>query len=172
VSVVPAVSLALTAVAVTVSKQYFGRARPDEALRLVRETEPSFPSGHSADSTEVLLALGLVLAVFVLRRPLARLVAVALGMLAPVGIGLSRLVLGVHWPTDVVAGWALGAATAVLVVTLAFLVLRTRPAPDGDHDSGIRAWAWQSWRFATRVRRSGSPSPGPDVARPQGRVLR
>ncbi|MGZ4760484.1 MAG: phosphatase PAP2 family protein, partial [Acidimicrobiales bacterium] len=146
VTLAPSIALALTGLAVSVGKTYFGRARPDLGLRLVSETEPSFPSGHSADSTAVLLSLGLVLAVFVLRRPLARAASVAFGVLAPVGIGLSRLVLGVHWPTDVVAGWALGGATAVLVVTATFLVVRITPIAGGDGSGGARGWGWRLWR--------------------------
>ncbi|MGZ4716676.1 MAG: phosphatase PAP2 family protein [Acidimicrobiales bacterium] len=163
VTLAPSIALALTGLAVSVGQTYFGRARPDLGLRLVSETEPSFPSGHSADSTAVLLSLGLVLAVFVLRRPLARAASVAFGVLAPVGIGLSRLVLGVHWPTDVVAGWALGGATAVLVVTATFLVVRITPIAGGDGSGGARGWGWRLWRGATRVRRSE-----PSTASPPG----
>jgi len=157
VALTPSISLALTGVAVSLAKAYFGRARPDLALHLVSESEPSFPSGHSADSTAVLLSIGLVFAVFVLRRPLARIAAVAVGVVVPVGIGLSRLVLGVHWPTDVVAGWALGGAVAVLVVTATFLVVRITPDA-GRAGSGRPATPiLRLWQAVTRVRPIDGP---------------
>ena len=158
VALAPSTSLALAGLAVAVGKPFFGRARPDLALHLVTENEPSFPSGHSADSTALLLSIGLVLAVFVFRRPLARVAAVAVSVLTSIGIGLSRLVLGVHWPTDVVAGWALGGAVAVIVVTGVFVVTRTAPAPGRGPGPADRSPVWRLWRLATRVRRPEPPA--------------
>ena len=113
----PAVSLGVAGVAAAIGKSLVGRSRPPIGLRLVNETEPSFPSGHTTDATALYLALALVVAIVVLRRPLARMLVVAgAGLLAGI-VGLSRLELGVHWPTDVMAGWALG-ATIALAVTI------------------------------------------------------
>ena len=94
------------------------------------ETEPSFPSGHATDSTAFYLALALILALFVLRRPLARVLAVAAGLAVPFSVGLSRLVLGVHWPSDVLAGWALGTTAALVVVMSVSLLCRLTPPDD------------------------------------------
>jgi|SRR5581483_3792960 len=116
--------------ATSLLKQAVGRPRPPLGLRLVTETEPSFPSGHATDSTAFYVALALVIAVVVLRRPLARLATVVVGTAVPTAVGLSRLVLGVHWPTDVMAGWALGGAVAVAVVLLAGLVARAATPSD------------------------------------------
>jgi membrane-associated phospholipid phosphatase len=121
----PLVALGLTAVCTAIGKQLVGRARPPLGLRLVNETEPSFPSGHTADSTAVLLALALVVAIALLRSHWARTAIVAASMVVVTAIGASRLELGVHWPTDVLAGWALGIVIAVGVTTAATLVARS-----------------------------------------------
>jgi undecaprenyl-diphosphatase len=120
----PAIALAVSGVTVAVLKSVVGRARPPVALHLVRESDASFPSGHATDSTAVFIAVALVLAIYVLRRPLARvLVLVGAGLLSA-AIGTSRLLLGVHWPTDVLAGWALGLAIATVIVTICAVVGR------------------------------------------------
>jgi undecaprenyl-diphosphatase len=125
VAAIPAVAL-LTAGALTaVLKPLVGRVRPPLGLRLLTETEPSFPSGHATDSTALFVSLALVAAVVVFRRPLARAAVVAAGFAIAGVIGLTRLFLGVHWPTDVMAGWALGTSVA-LIVTVAFLGLTSR----------------------------------------------
>src|SRR2546421_8661100 len=105
----PAFALGVAATLADIGKQVVDRARPGVGLGLIARGDPSFPSGHATDSTAVFLTLGLVVAVFLLRRPLARLATVAAGGLLAVAIGVSRLVLGVHWPTDVLAGGGLGA---------------------------------------------------------------
>jgi len=116
-AVVPALSLALAGAAAAIGKTLVGRPRPPIGLRLLKETEPSFPSGHTTDATALYLALALVLAIVMFRKPLLRVLAVAgAGLLAAL-VGLSRLELGVHWPTDVMAGWTLG-ATVALAVTI------------------------------------------------------
>lgn len=135
-AVAPLIGLLAAGVATAVLKQAVGRARPPLGLRLVNETEPSFPSGHTADGTAFWVGLALVVAVVLLRRPIARFAAVLAGTALSGAVGLSRLVLGVHWPTDVLAGWALGTAFALAVVLLATLVRHLNPGgpqPAGWH---------------------------------------
>jgi undecaprenyl-diphosphatase len=133
----PAFALGVGGTLADIGKQVVGRARPGLGLRLVAAGEPSFPSGHATDSTAMFLTLGLVVAVFVLRRPLARVATVAGSAFIAGAIGVTRLVLGVHWPTDVLAGWALG-ATAALAVTIGATLL-TRAVPPGSRSSEGRA---------------------------------
>jgi undecaprenyl-diphosphatase len=70
--------------------------------------------------------MAILLAVFVLRRPIARVLVVASTGLIAGAIGTSRLVLGVHWPSDVLAGWALGSSVALAVTLSASLLSRSR----------------------------------------------
>jgi undecaprenyl-diphosphatase len=110
-------------------KLAIARPRPDVAGHLVEAVGASFPSGHAMMSTVVALALWRVLAPDgggPRRRPLA-VAAAAVALLAVVAIGASRVLLGVHWPTDVLAGWALGAAWTALAGTR----LRRPPPPAG-----------------------------------------
>ena len=103
----------LGAAAITLIKALIGRARPDLIDRLMVETSHSFPSGHAANSAIVYLTLATLLFPAVRERRLrAYLLALALGLTGLVGV--SRVYLGVHWPSDVLAGWAFGACWALL----------------------------------------------------------
>ena len=100
----------------------FARPRPDLVPQLVEVHSLSFPSGHAMLSAVIYLTLGALLARFHKRkreRALIMLYAVLITML----VGASRVYLGVHWPTDVLAGWALGAAWAALWWLFAWGVL-------------------------------------------------
>lgn len=101
----------------TVLKMLFDRPRPD--LTGVAEVfTASFPSGHATVSAVVFLTIGAMLAETTPERRLQLFfigVAVALTVL----VGLSRIYLGVHYPTDVLAGWSLGAAWALLCTSVA-----------------------------------------------------
>lgn len=137
VAVAPMTALLVTGAAVAVTKEVVGRVRPDLTLRLVSDSEASFPSGHSADSAALFVTLAIVTAAFVLRRPLARAATVIAAVATSGAIGLSRLVLAAHWPTDVLAGWALGLLVALAVGTTVVLVghLAATPAePRRLHD--------------------------------------
>jgi undecaprenyl-diphosphatase len=96
-------------------KVAFGRARPDESGRLVEVATLSYPSGHAAYS--IMAWLGLALLATRTRRQ--RGPAVALALAFAFLVGSSRLVLAVHWPSDVIGGWAFGAAWTLLLVRLA-----------------------------------------------------
>ena len=140
-AVAPGISLAVAGFCAAVGKQLVGRTRPPAPIRLVAETEASFPSGHSTDSAALFIALALVVAVVLLRRPIARVVTVGLAASAVFGIGISRLVLGVHWPTDVIVGWSLGVMVAIVVTTAAVLISRQVPSEPSDQNRDLR-WLW------------------------------
>ena len=91
-----------------------GRPRPADHEHLVQVQSLSFPSAHSANSMIVFLALALVVAP-ARHRMLAVLLAVAGSMI----IGISRPILGVHWPSDVIGGWSFGAAWVLTMLGLA-----------------------------------------------------
>lgn len=101
-------------------KVAFDRPRPDvEAV--TRVFTASFPSGHATVSAVVYLTLGLLLAESTLDRRL-KVFFITLGVFMTLAVGISRVYLGVHYPTDVLAGWSLGAACA-LVCWVAYAVL-------------------------------------------------
>lgn len=99
-------------------KHVFDRTRPDLVPHGVEVFTASFPSGHAMLSAVTYLTLGALLARVQPRRAVkAYLLAVAIAL--ALLIGASRVYLGVHWPTDVLAGWCAGAAWAMLCWTLA-----------------------------------------------------
>jgi undecaprenyl-diphosphatase len=94
-------------------KLVFSRPRPDLVPHLAMVSSSSFPSGHSMFSAVVYLTLGALLSQLVEERALK---AYFLGVACFLTfvIGLSRVYLGVHYPTDVLAGWSAGLAWALL----------------------------------------------------------
>ncbi|WP_213981671.1 phosphatase PAP2 family protein [Sphingomonas sp. dw_22] len=106
-------STTLGAVAVTLIKALVGRSRPDLIGRLMDETSNSFPSGHAASSAMVYLTLATLLFP-VVREPRMRAYLIGVALVLVGAIGISRVYLGVHWPSDVIAGWAFGSLWALL----------------------------------------------------------
>ena len=102
----------------------FDRARPDLVDHLTHAASSSFPSGHATQAAIAFLTLGALMA---RAQPDRRIKAFVLGgaILLTLLVGISRVYLGVHWPTDVLAGWCLGAAWAAMW----WLVLRRIGAP-------------------------------------------
>jgi undecaprenyl-diphosphatase len=101
-----------------VFKFSFHRARPEVVPHLAEVANASFPSGHAMDSAAFWLTVGALLAHTQKSRGV-RAYILTLCVLLTVAIGLSRLLLGVHWPSDVLAGWLFGAAWAMAFWILA-----------------------------------------------------
>ena len=98
-------------------KHIFLRQRPDVMYHLVEQGGYSFPSGHSATSVAV---YGLLF--YLIRKhcknPLAKNVLSGLCLFLAVGVGPSRLYVGVHWFTDVLAGWCIGGIAALTAIVI------------------------------------------------------
>jgi undecaprenyl-diphosphatase len=107
------VSVGGGAVLVQLLKAGFGRVRPDVVSHSVIELTRSFPSGHTTLAAVTYLTLGALVARVQSSRPLKTYV-VSIAIVLTLLVGVSRVYLGMHWPTDVLAGWCLGAAWAML----------------------------------------------------------
>lgn len=103
-------------------KQVFSRARPTLFEVIARPDTYSFPSGHSMSAMSIYGALA---AVAIALRPSARLPIVIAAAVLITCIGFSRVYLGVHWPMDVLAGWAAGVPFVVVTVHLLHRLGRT-----------------------------------------------
>ncbi len=106
---------------VSLTKGLFGRARPDLAFADLTVSGLSFPSGHTSMSAIAFLTLGALIAA-THRRTRERIYILLIAGLLTLLVGLSRIALGVHWATDVMGGWAFGAAWAVLWLQVARLL--------------------------------------------------
>jgi undecaprenyl-diphosphatase len=101
-------------------KYWIGRVRPDLEPHLVVVKTSSFPSGHAASSMIFCLTLALALTAGTRwQRP-----AAAGAILLSLAIGTSRVMLGVHWPSDVIGGWAFGMLWVLLTLRLAQRLFR------------------------------------------------
>lgn len=94
-------------------KYGFNRPRPDLVAHRAFVYTASFPSGHSMMSAVTYLTLGALLT-RVHRRRTEKAFFILLAVFVTVLVGVSRIYLGVHWPTDVLAGWTVGASWALL----------------------------------------------------------
>lgn len=114
----------------TLLKSGFDRPRPDLVPHGARVLTASFPSGHAMISAAVYLTLGAMLASVQTSRRL-KTYFVSLAVLLTLLIGVSRVYLGVHWPSDVLAGWSAGASWAILVWLAARQLRRPREVDEG-----------------------------------------
>jgi undecaprenyl-diphosphatase len=96
-----------------VLKGFFDRDRPTVVPHLADSLLKSYPSGHSMMSSVVYLTLAVLLARAMKRRRV-KVYCVTVALLLSLIVGASRVYLGVHYPTDVIAGWAGGIAWALL----------------------------------------------------------
>ncbi|MEO8204936.1 MAG: phosphatase PAP2 family protein [Chthoniobacterales bacterium] len=107
-------STASGAVMSNLLKQIINRDRPNIVPHLAEVTGQSYPSGHSMLSSVVYLTLAVVLAQIVTSRR-GKVYILASAILIIVMVGITRVFIGVHYPTDVLAGWCAGTVWALLV---------------------------------------------------------
>jgi undecaprenyl-diphosphatase len=122
-------------------KDLFDRARPDVVPHLMHVSTASFPSGHAMLSAVVYLTLGALLAQ-VQSSWWLRAYVLAVAVLLAVLVGTSRVYLGVHWPSDVAGGFAVGCAWAGLAWVVERALQRRgdiepEPTPEGE-PQGLR----------------------------------
>jgi undecaprenyl-diphosphatase len=104
------------------AKYFVHRQRPPQEIWLTRVAGTAFPSGHATQSLATFVALAVVCAAWL---PRTRAALVALAAVLAAGVGWSRVYLGVHWATDVVAGWLIAGVWIAIVVWLATLARST-----------------------------------------------
>jgi undecaprenyl-diphosphatase len=104
-------------------KDWFDRGRPEIVPHLVDVSTKSFPSGHAMMSAVVYLTLGALLAQ-ASDRWRVKLFVMGLAVFLTLAIGTTRVYLGVHYPSDVLAGWSVGLAWAALTWLVAWVIRR------------------------------------------------
>ncbi len=114
----------------TLLKIGIARPRPDIVPHLVDVHDLSFPSGHAMLSAVTYLTLGLLLSRVQASRA-TRLYVIAVALVLTLLVGLSRVYLGVHYPTDVLGGWCAGATWATICWMIARRYLPRREEPVG-----------------------------------------
>lgn len=140
-------------------KDWTARVRPDAQGHLVPVESLAFPSGHAANSTMVLLCLALL----VPTTERARMWAVWAAVWLTLAIGATRPMLGVHWPSDVIGGWAFGLFWTLLFLHLSGLRINEGPPlaasvpAEGPDDPGQLAGSGPPRPDRDRVERGGSP---------------
>ncbi|MFA6315042.1 MAG: bifunctional DedA family/phosphatase PAP2 family protein [Candidatus Paceibacterota bacterium] len=117
-AVIMFLAIDLTGIALGLMKSFFDIDRPANALRIILG-DPSFPSGHAAMAACFFVVFAYLFSPRI-NKQLWRELLTVIAALAIIVIGLSRLVLNVHFASDVLAGWALG----VLMATVSILIVR------------------------------------------------
>ena len=120
-------------------KAVFERERPPLAARAVETINASFPSGHALLSTVFYLSVAVMLTQAFPRRRF-KLFVLGVGVVLAMLVGLTRVYLGAHWASDVFAGWAVGAAWAMILWLIAHAAARfqkARHAPLQDAPSPL-----------------------------------
>ena len=117
----------------TLLKAGIDRPRPELVSHLVNETSLSFPSGHALLSAVTYLTLGSLAARFLPGRT-TKIFVLCLAVLTTLLVGVSRVYLGVHWPSDVLAGWCAGFAWAMLCWLAARLLQRRNAVADSGNE--------------------------------------
>ena len=110
-------SMGSTVLSVGIFKEFIMRSRPEDAI--FKLMDPSFPSAHAALSA-ALIVIVTYLAVYRIKSWVMREMLLVISVLGIVVIGLSRIVLNVHWLSDVIAGWSLG----IFLATASILLVR------------------------------------------------
>lgn len=112
-----ALILAGTAIGAQISmeilKNIYDRPRPD--FMPIQTYSASFPSGHTTESTAIFLTAATIVAGIESRSD-TKILAYAIAGFLMLAVGFSRVYLGMHWPTDILGGWVLGAAWALLAL--------------------------------------------------------
>ena len=123
---IPMLALQVNSIATAELKSWFNVVRPPREFWLAGAGHGSFPSGHTANTTALVIAITLVLGVVMNKETSRRVIYFGAGLVVSL-MGWSRLALNVHWLSDVVAGWLLGSITALL--TASILMKLTKSAP-------------------------------------------
>lgn len=123
-AIAPWLSVVVCGQIVSVLKRATDIVRPPLELQVVQVRNPSFPSGHTANTTALIVSVVLVVwCVAEFSRRIKMWVSIS-GAVIVTAMGLTRLVLNVHWLSDVLAGWCIGAAVGLAVTGL---LLAARP---------------------------------------------
>ena len=120
-----AVSIPAGSLLNTLLKEYFTRPRPDIVPHGTGAALSSFPSGHAMMSAVVFLTLGALLSLST-ENTRIKIYILFWSVFLTVIVGISRVYLGVHWPTDIIAGWIAGGTWAVLCLLVGHWLLRTQ----------------------------------------------
>ncbi|MCK5360979.1 MAG: phosphatase PAP2 family protein [Gammaproteobacteria bacterium] len=107
-----------------VLKDFFSRPRPDIVPHASAAAFSSFPSGHAMMSAAVFLTLGALLSLSTENKRI-KIYILSWSVFLTIMVGISRIYLGVHWPTDIIAGWIAGATWAMVSLLLGHWLMRS-----------------------------------------------